>query len=532
MNWDFQSVFFVLVLAFLSGLAAFLGDRIGTHIGKRRISVFGMRPRHTAAVLAALFGFVVTLVGVAALFILSDNVRYFIERGSQAKAQFSQVQSELDGARSGLAEARSELEERSKELQTTTQQLAEAEKRRAELQTAQGQLQASARLLRTDAQRLRQEASALRQSAAQARSGLTRTQGQLASANKSLADTRSSIGALETQLKTLQTQRDQLTSNNTQFQSENEAIQRRNLELTNDLARRQEEVDALNLSIEGLQSAIKDLEGARSLQETALKGAQADLTVAQREADVARRELESVRSDLDTANLRLEAAQIRLLQSEAPRVLPLILNLGDELARVSVPARLNAAEARQILLAGLDRAEDFALSRGAQPPRGQAAAVSFVDIPAQGRTIPAAEQISRTVQGLSGGQDDLVFIISALVNIFRGEGVPIVVRIQPNPIVYRDGEVIAETRIDGRLNDSEIADAVSAFVSRELKAAAIERGMIPSAGRDVSLGALSQPVLLRLVEELRTQARQARVQFVSKNAARAADRLELEFVIK
>lgn len=486
MNWDFQSVFFVLVLAFLSGLAAFLGDRIGTHIGKRRISVFGMRPRHTAAVLAALFGFVVTLVGVATLFILSDNVRYFIERGSQAKAQFTQVQSELDGAKSGLADARAELDKRSQELKTTTQQLAEAEKRRAELQTAQGQLQASARALRADAQRLRQEASQLRASAAQARSGLTRTQGLLATANKSLADTRANIGALEAQLKTLETQRDQLTANNTQFQSENEAIQSRNLELTNDLARRQEEVEALNKSIEGLQAAVKEL----------------------------------------------EAAQIRLLQSEAPRVLPLILNLGDELARVPTPARLNAAEARQILLAGLDRAEDFALSRGAQPPRGQAAAVSFVDIPAQGRTIPAAEQISRTVQGLSGRQEEQVFIISALVNIFRGEGVPIVVRILPNPVVYRAGEVIAETRIDGRLNDSEIADAVSAFVSRELRAAAIERGMIPAAGRDVSLGALAQPVLLRLVEELRTQERQARVQFVSKSAARAADRLELEFVIK
>ena len=46
----------ILVLAVVGGVIAFIGDRLGTRIGKRRLSIFGLRPRHTAVVVTVFTG--------------------------------------------------------------------------------------------------------------------------------------------------------------------------------------------------------------------------------------------------------------------------------------------------------------------------------------------------------------------------------------------------------------------------------------------------------------------------------------------
>ena len=40
-------VLLIVVVIGLSGLIAYLGDRIGMKVGKRRISLFGLRPKYT-----------------------------------------------------------------------------------------------------------------------------------------------------------------------------------------------------------------------------------------------------------------------------------------------------------------------------------------------------------------------------------------------------------------------------------------------------------------------------------------------------
>ena len=38
----------IFVLAVVGGVIALIGDRLGTRIGKKKLSIFGLRPRHTA----------------------------------------------------------------------------------------------------------------------------------------------------------------------------------------------------------------------------------------------------------------------------------------------------------------------------------------------------------------------------------------------------------------------------------------------------------------------------------------------------
>ncbi len=38
----------VFIIAVMGGLIAFIGDKLGTKVGKRRLSIFGLGPKHTS----------------------------------------------------------------------------------------------------------------------------------------------------------------------------------------------------------------------------------------------------------------------------------------------------------------------------------------------------------------------------------------------------------------------------------------------------------------------------------------------------
>jgi hypothetical protein len=37
----------LIIIALMGGLIAYMGDKLGTKVGKRRMSLFGLRPKHT-----------------------------------------------------------------------------------------------------------------------------------------------------------------------------------------------------------------------------------------------------------------------------------------------------------------------------------------------------------------------------------------------------------------------------------------------------------------------------------------------------
>jgi len=81
MNW---SLIFSLVA--LSAVVAYVGDRLGMRIGKRRISVLGLRPKHTSSVVTAFTGVLITVVTLGVLSATSDTVRFtmYLQRSRYA----------------------------------------------------------------------------------------------------------------------------------------------------------------------------------------------------------------------------------------------------------------------------------------------------------------------------------------------------------------------------------------------------------------------------------------------------------------
>ena len=68
-------VFLILVLIVTGGAIAFIGDRLGSKIGKKRLSVLGLRPRHTSILITILTGICITTLTFGVMAAASENVR-------------------------------------------------------------------------------------------------------------------------------------------------------------------------------------------------------------------------------------------------------------------------------------------------------------------------------------------------------------------------------------------------------------------------------------------------------------------------
>ena len=94
LNWVF-----IIGLLIASGLFAYLGDILGTKIGKKRISILGLRPRHTGSVITAITGITIALVVLGSLAVTSDTVRTILFSMKFLQRQITQLTSDLQDSR-------------------------------------------------------------------------------------------------------------------------------------------------------------------------------------------------------------------------------------------------------------------------------------------------------------------------------------------------------------------------------------------------------------------------------------------------
>lgn len=110
----------VLMLVVIGGIIAFIGDRIGMKIGRKRLSIFGLRPKHTSMLITVITGIVVAGTSVLVMSIVSQDVRTALFRMHEIQAALTSTQSQLSTAFTQLTVKEEELvkgEARVKELQ-------------------------------------------------------------------------------------------------------------------------------------------------------------------------------------------------------------------------------------------------------------------------------------------------------------------------------------------------------------------------------------------------------------------------------
>lgn len=490
----------VAFVVLLSGVLAYYGDVIGRKMGKKRLVIGRLRPRHTAAIMTAVFGMLGAAVAIGALLLVSEPVRKMLFEGERVRRDLDRMEREQTQLRRDLDSKQDEL------VRTQTDVRTEQNKVSAERKKV-GIAQRDVASLRQLAQTLRNQATSIR--------------GQLASVRRQLS-------TIKTEYERIKTEKDRVEAAKNYANTELNKINDRNLKLEAEI---KEKETKANARIADLQKNIDELN--RSFNE--LQEAFA------RQANSNREEMKTLRQEVDTARDALSDAKSELAATKAEienlgdtaaisRIQPLIFSRDDELARLPVRSRLNAAEARAYLLAAMEQASASAKAAGAKPstPSGSEAVLPERRGNNQ-KIVTAEEQIQTLTQRLVNVGQEQVILASAIFNSFQGEPVGLNIRILPNPVVYRKDQIIAETKIDGQMSQDLIVQAISRFLERELAPKARKDGMIPMMGTANPLGEFNQEDLFKLVAEIRSRPFTSRVKFVASQDTRAADRLKMEF---
>ncbi|MBL3593127.1 MAG: DUF3084 domain-containing protein [Synergistaceae bacterium] len=159
MNWQL-----IIGVLLVSCLVAYVGDRVGMRIGKKRISLFGLRPRDTSSIITALTGLLIALGTLTVLAVASDSVRTALFSMKYVQRQITELTGQLQESREEFAAMEKQLFESQSALLEKQQELFEIERR---LEGAQNDLvEVRARLVQAELEKddLEKETEGLRES--------------------------------------------------------------------------------------------------------------------------------------------------------------------------------------------------------------------------------------------------------------------------------------------------------------------------------------------------------------------------------
>lgn len=117
----FIGISMFLVLMAMGGLIAFLGDKIGSKVGKKRLTLFGLRPKYTSIIVTIISGTLISCLTIAALAIVNENVRVALFGLSRLHAEMDQLNAEISDKNKALDEGKLLLNQRNEEVEAMTQ---------------------------------------------------------------------------------------------------------------------------------------------------------------------------------------------------------------------------------------------------------------------------------------------------------------------------------------------------------------------------------------------------------------------------
>jgi uncharacterized protein (DUF3084 family) len=197
----------ITVLVITGGAVAFIGDRLGTKVGKKKLSIFGLRPRHTSIIVTIITGILITTLTFGIMAAVSKDVRTALFGLETLNKKIQQTQGNLQNATIQLAAANAEQKQTDEDLAKTKSEVDTLKKTQDELTNRNAALEAG--------------------------------NADLESKNKDLtasnADLVGSNETLSSQNTNLANQNDTLQQSNTVLNDDNKILEKHNADLRNGL---------------------------------------------------------------------------------------------------------------------------------------------------------------------------------------------------------------------------------------------------------------------------------------------------------
>ena len=95
------AVVLIPTLIVVSGLVAFVGNQVGRSIGRRRLALFGLRPRYTAQAITVITGMLITVVTLAVVLLVSNDARQALFHLQEIRRQIATQEQKLGRLQGG-----------------------------------------------------------------------------------------------------------------------------------------------------------------------------------------------------------------------------------------------------------------------------------------------------------------------------------------------------------------------------------------------------------------------------------------------
>lgn len=93
-NWGAFAILFLMVI--VAGGIAFIGDRVGHQVGRRRMTLFGLRPKYTSTIFAVGFGMLIALLVIVVSLVASYDARQAVFSLNKLNEQIATLTRERD----------------------------------------------------------------------------------------------------------------------------------------------------------------------------------------------------------------------------------------------------------------------------------------------------------------------------------------------------------------------------------------------------------------------------------------------------
>ena len=121
----------IAIIAIMGGAIAYIGDKLGTKVGKKKLSMFGLRPKHTSIIVTIITGILISATTLGIMTAISWDVRTALFGMEELKEELvalttevSLKTSELEVSRAALDAKNAEYTAISAKIKETTEQLA------------------------------------------------------------------------------------------------------------------------------------------------------------------------------------------------------------------------------------------------------------------------------------------------------------------------------------------------------------------------------------------------------------------------
>ena len=567
------ALLFFLLLVPLSGFIAWAGDRIGHKSGKKRHTLFGLRPRHTATLITIAAGMCISVVSFGIMWTLSGTFREVMARGAELLQENKSLSEENQSVLKQVAEKRGDISKLDADVQDYQDKAkkAEVEKRNAEV----------------DFQKAKQSLVSAKKAMQAATVVLSTTRGKLDVTQKSLSDAQAQVADARNQVTRAHADFQQAEAHTRKAQAE-----ARNAEAEVRLAQ------AKTLKVQ--KNAQRDFVAARQYQNGKLDEQKAELyksnkllATQKEQIDNQTAQLDEQRTDLDRLTKekaqRLKDVNNAIAEIEnfrttttALRGRQITYKVGEEVDRVSIPAGISIWRIEGIVESLLTSAAKKAEARGAKRITDtaravallpQASMVSVTSPSAPNANLPRSlnpasdsgnggavnnppvlpmisetDLISAAANAIRRENKDVVVVVVTSANAVAGEPVSVDLRTFHNPVVLTSGTTVGEITVDGSASRQEIIDALYGFLRRDVRSRLLKAGVIPTlAGSDEYVNDTNQPVSeteagniftlsgdawLKIMDDIRKAGSQAQVVVRVDKTTHAAEPVSLRFDVK